>query len=190
MNIRTRFVLGALVASVLATAVPLSANAVSMPIEAVEFTVDAPAFISDAKMNEYSRGSVSFVEPDADVQAEASLACTLDIGDVYMRTSGSIHKFGTVGAKPKTSCSGRVTRIEQSTGVYKKTSGGWAQVAGDWNSFNTNESSLTQKNIEYVCKGQQGNDYRVVTRGAVWFPGRAPVPGGAYEISNGKLPCS
>lgn len=164
------------------------------PVPGEVVTVPAPSTLTDAEMAALSPGSVSLAAPSSPGPSARAAnpyrpLCTLDIGNVYKRTSGGKYKYGTVGAKPSTKCTGNVPRIEQSTAIYRKTAGGWAKITGDFFSFSAGVASLTQKNIEYVCKSYSKNDYKVVTLGAVWYPGLKPVSGGAYEISNGKLAC-
>jgi len=43
--------------------------------------------------------------------------CTIDTGNVYKRTSGSIYPYGTVGGHPKTTCNVFMISISQTTSL-------------------------------------------------------------------------
>mgnify|MGYP001604565622 CR=1 FL=1 len=154
------------------------------------FQTEMPSFMSDTDMALLAEGAVEIANPS---QGQArgpwySTLCTLDTGYVYKRASGAGTPYGTVGGKPKTTCTGPVARIEQSSAVYKATAGGWAKMTGDVWSYNTDQSSLQQTNVEYACTSLSTNTFKLVTLGAVWYYGQSPVSGGAYEQAS--LACS
>lgn len=162
---------------------------------------ELPDVLTDEQMDELTsdmqnlnEGPLVFEAPGSPrVQAKAvTPLCTQDTGRIWKRTSGSIHKYGTIGGKPSITCNTNVTALSLSTTLYIKTMFGWGKVAGPFNSANAGVKKLEQKQVEYACKkASPYNHFRMVANGSVTYPGLKPIAGGAYsETDGGGLPCS
>lgn len=154
-----------------------------------------PDFISDADMAEIvarsdAEGGLTFAGDSSARAAKAPVICHQDTGVVYKRSSGSGHLYGTVGAKPKITCTGgAAAHLALSTVVYKKVTLGYSKVAGAFVSKNWGESSLTQKTVEYICKTSKANHYRVIATGTVQYADSLPITASPYSDTQDKVTC-
>lgn len=101
--------------------------------------------------------------------ATAAVAkCTFDPGQMWSRKSGNIYKYGTVGGKPQMrDCTSGVMSTQISSDVFRFNGWWWERVAGTFTSYGT--GNMTQKSVEYVCKGTNSNKYKVIGVGTVVF---------------------
>lgn len=129
------------------------------------------------------------VVPSADVQAARvapisgpnGARCTIDTGAVYKRTSGTGYQYGTVGGKPRTTCTVLMVRIEQSTTLYKTVWWGLQSVAGPFNAVNYGQGTLQQTNVQRVCNDLRSTTFRMIVRGTGVFPTGTSGTASAYE---------
>lgn len=149
----------------------------------------------DQLVAEYQKGPLVLSHDAAEgitpFAAKKTPLCTQDTGRVWSRTSGKIYKYGTVGGKPTIGCNVPVTHLSLQTTVYKKVIWGWSKVSGPFKNQNWGAMSLTQLDVNYVCKkGGPITMYRIVANGSVTYPGLTPIAGGAYsESEKPGLPC-
>ena len=95
--------------------------------------------------------------------------CRLASEKVWLRKSG---QYGTVGAKPKTTCSVPVSLIWQSTQLQHQFLGLWLAAGQRFNADAKNSGVLGQKNVAVTCNGTELTRWRAVTFGAVVYLGR------------------
>lgn len=107
--------------------------------------------------------------------------CTIDTGNVYKRTSGSIYPYGTVGGHPKTTCNVLMIGISQTTSLYKMVWWGLQRVAGPFNSFNQGQASIIQTSPEVVCADLRETTFRMFVRSTGTFPTGALGSASAWE---------
>ena len=107
--------------------------------------------------------------------------CTIDTGNVYKRTSGSIYPYGTVGGHPKTTCNVFMISMSQTTNLYKTVWWGLQRVAGPFKSFNQGRASLIQTSPEVVCADLRESTFRMFVRSTGTFPTGAVGSASAWE---------
>jgi hypothetical protein len=114
---------------------------------------------------------------------KTGVACTINTGDVYSRASGGIYQFGTVGGKPRTTCTIVVPSIRHETTMYKKVWWGLQRVAGPFRSASYGEGTLQQTNVQVICQDYRQTTWRMIVRSTTAFPTGSVGSGSAYEDS-------
>jgi hypothetical protein len=117
----------------------------------------------------------------------ASAGCTIDTGNVYKRTSGSGYKYGTAGAKPRTTCGTLMVKMTQTSTLYKTVWWGLQQIAGPFTSTNAGQGTIQQTNVAVVCADLRDTTIRVIVRNTGTFPTGSTGTASAYEQA--LLPC-
>ena len=102
---------------------------------------------------------------------------------VYLRTSSN---KGAAGFKPYTKCTENVTSIHQDSSLRYEYFGLWLVARGPVTSSNNNVASLTQKNIEYFCRGEGKTDFRGTTLGTIVSGGKTYYSRVYTEVKNEK----
>lgn len=101
-----------------------------------------------------------------------------------MRKSG---RWGTVGGKPKTTCTALVERIHQESLMQHQVAGIWFAVGRATHVAAFGIRQLEQKNLEFACRGTNWTKWRTLTMGTVRL---RVVEYGAIVASPGfDLPC-
>lgn len=101
------------------------------------------------------------------LQAVNFAPCTLEPRYIHNRT-----KTGTVGFKPKTTCTQRVTAIHHTSKLTYSYFLTWPTAASR-NTGNYNEKSYEQKNLEFACRGTKSTVFRGTTLGKITYNGKA-----------------
>ncbi len=148
--------------------------------EAATLGQSSETFTEETPKNKTSKEAVSpaSVSP---ITGTSGQRCTIDTGNVYKRTSGSIYPYGTVGGHPKTTCNVFMISISQTTTLYKTVWWGLQRVAGPFNSFNQGQASLTQTSPQVVCADLRETTFRMFVRSTGTFPTRALGSASAWE---------
>lgn len=115
------------------------------------------------------------------------VSCSIDTGVVYKRTSGSAYTYGTVGGKPRTTCTVLMVSIQQSTTLYKTVWWGLQKVAGPFNASNSGQGTLVQLNVQRICNSLATTTFRMEVRSTGVFPTGTTGTASAFETAS--LPC-
>jgi len=115
------------------------------------------------------------------------VGCSINTGSVYKRASGSAYNYGTVGGKPRTTCTVPMVSIQQTTTLYKTVWWGLQRVAGPFTSRNAGEGTLVQLNVQRVCDSLSTTTFRMEVRSTGVFP--TGTTGSASAFETASLPC-
>lgn len=130
-------------------------------------TVGLPQEMTDSDIQsllDSSPNTLNFTHEDGISARVASDYCMIFPGNMWKRTSGNVHKYGTVGSKPRLgNCTAGVVSTKLESYVYKHNGWTWIQVAGPFTSYGT--SNMEQKSVAYVCKGTGTNSFQVISVG-------------------------
>lgn len=113
--------------------------------------------------------------------------CDLVTGPIYQRKSGSGYTFGTVGAKPITTCNTTMRWIRHEATMYKDVWWGLQRV-GIWGKTSYNSSGNTQTNIQVICADARSTRFRLHVQVTGMFPSGA-IGGGGGAWMAGQWPC-
>jgi hypothetical protein len=140
-------------------------------------------------MAKIEKGTATFGENAGNGMALAAASCTLNTGPVYKRKSGSAYPpYGTVGGKPRTTCTVPMVSIKHTTNMYKTVWWGYQHVGGPFEpSGNFGVSSYEQKSVEVVCADLRNTTFRMVVTSVGTFPDGQTAGGTAYE--DGTVEC-
>lgn len=105
-----------------------------------------------------------------DARSRSYILCELFTGNVYSRTSGSGYAFGSIGFKPKTSCTSPVISIHHRAEVDKYAFLGFPFTVQQFGNSSYGVASLETKSIEVICADYRSTTFIGVVYSTVTFP--------------------
>lgn len=109
----------------------------------------------------------------------AGESCTLDSGYLHIRRLGTVYDYGSIGIKPKTTCSIPMASISHSTKIYKSVWWGWQHVQTPPLSTNYGVRSLHTTTIEVVCADNRNTTFNAIVTSTGLFPSGSTGKGSA-----------
>lgn len=111
-----------------------------------------------------------------------SVGCSIDMGNIYFRTSGNIYDNGAIGLKPVLKCATAMPYISLSTTLYKRA---WYGLQFQTGPVVTSGSFVLQvqtKNIEQKCVSRRATTtFVAISTSDLVFPNGSPGGGSAYQ---------
>lgn len=170
-------------------AIALALSASSPVIAADLDSSPGPGDLTWAQFANIDSSGGLFSDPSStNPRARVSLGiCSVDVGSVYRRSSGSLFSHGTIGVKPTTTCSAPMQSLRQSTVMYKSVWWGLQKVAGPFVTTGEFTSSLTTKTVEVICADYRWTSFTAIVSSSGIFPSGAAGSTSAWE--EGSLDC-